>query len=123
MNSLDADICDRKLREPEVRRASIDGKLPGHVLLEPIRAFHAISAGLQLALAERFGLDMRPLDLALALDLLLHEESAPVTPEGTPRRTLADRWLAREPVFVAARGGDASADASRVGLAGAARSP
>jgi len=118
MNSLDADVCAKKLHDPETREAAFEGKLAGHVLVEPIRAFHAISAGLQLALAECFGLDMRPLDLAWALELLLREPQDGARLGGE----VAARWLAGEPALSQARGGDASQDASRVGLAGAARS-
>src|SRR6187549_2213751 len=110
MNSLDADVCARKLHDAETREAAFEGKLPGHVLVEPIRAFHAISAGLQLALSERFGLDMRPLDLALALELLLEQ-----TPELDGPLTRS--WLSGAPALAKARGGDASQDAGRVGLA------
>ena len=37
--------------------------------MEPIRAFHAVSAGIQLGLAELYRLDMRALDLTAAIDL------------------------------------------------------
>jgi hypothetical protein len=116
MNSLDATVCEKKLHDVRVREASFAGTLPGHVLVEPIRAFHAISAGLQLALAECFGLDMRPLDLAWALQLLLEDTPAR---GGDLEGSLATRWLAGEPALASARGGDASRDAGRVGLAGA----
>jgi Fe-S-cluster containining protein len=126
MNSLDRGLCEQRLYDPETRTAGFEGRLPGHVLVEPIRAFHAISAGLQLALAEHFGLDMRPLDLAWALELLLGEARGPVPAEAgqpssspPPRSRLAERWLSGEPALASARGGDASQDASRLGLAGA----
>ena len=52
--------------------------------MEPIRAFHAVSAGLQLALAELYKLDMRALDLTAAMDLLLNgAESIPADWIGT----------------------------------------
>jgi Fe-S-cluster containining protein len=114
MNSLDRSVCEMKLHDPATREASLAGTLPGHVLIEPIRAFHAISAGLQLALAECFGLDMRPLDLAWALDLLLEARA----PEGSLDGDVVTRGRAREPALSPARGGDASQDAVRVGLAG-----
>lgn len=63
--------------------------------MEPIRAFHAISAGLQLSLSELYGLDMRPLELTLALDLLLNG----------PESSAAD-WLSGQQVFKSALGGD-----------------
>ena len=65
--------------------------------MEPIRAFHAVSAGLQLGLSELHGLDMRPLDLIAALDLLLNG------PESIP-----DAWIAGGTPFESARGSDAS---------------
>jgi Fe-S-cluster containining protein len=72
MNSLDAGECERRLRDPEARAAFVEAGLGGHSFLEPIRASHAISAGLQLALSELHGLDMHPLDLIGAMDLLLN---------------------------------------------------
>jgi len=72
MNSLDAGECQRRLRDPEARAAFVAAGLGGHSFLEPIQASHAVSAGLQLALSELHGLDMRPLDLIGAMDLLLN---------------------------------------------------
>jgi Fe-S-cluster containining protein len=94
MNSLDAGECERRLRDPEARAAFVAAGLGGHSFLEPIRASHAISAGLQLALSQLHGLDMRPLDLIGAIDLLLN---------GAPE--LPDAWIAGEPAFQAAYGG------------------
>ncbi len=82
MNSLDAGECERRLRDPEARAAFVAAGLGGHSFLEPIQASHAISAGLQLALAELHGLDMHPLDLIGAIDLLLNG------PEEVP-----DAWI------------------------------
>jgi len=90
MNSLDAGECERRLRDPEARAAFVAAGLGGHSFLEPIRASHAISAGLQLALAELHGLDMRPLDLIGAMDLLLN---------GT--REIPDAWIDGEAAFQA----------------------
>jgi Fe-S-cluster containining protein len=72
MNSLDAGECERRLRDPHARAEFVAAGTGGHSFLEPIRASHAISAGLQLALSELHGLDMRPLDLIGAMDLLLN---------------------------------------------------
>src|SRR4029077_3631014 len=47
MNSLDADACAPRLRAPETGGASRAGKPGSHTFMEPIRAFHAVSAGLQ----------------------------------------------------------------------------
>jgi hypothetical protein len=71
MNSLDAGECATRLRQPDARAAFLASGRGGHSYLEPIRAFHAISAGLQLGLSELYGLDMRPLDLTAAMQLLL----------------------------------------------------
>ena len=58
--------------DPEARAAFLAAGVGGRSFMEPIRAFHAVSAGLQLGLSELHGLDMRPLDLTAALDLLLN---------------------------------------------------
>jgi hypothetical protein len=76
--------------------------------MEPIRAFHAISAGLQLALSELFQLDMRPLDLTAAVHELL-ASSQNVTQE----------WLSGKPSLSAARGADSSASVQIRELSGA----
>lgn len=71
MNSLDAGECATRLRDPDARAAFLTSGRAGHSYLEPIRAFHAISAGLQLGLSELYNLDMRPLELTAAMQLLL----------------------------------------------------
>jgi Fe-S-cluster containining protein len=92
MNSLDAHECEARLRDPETRAEFLAGGAPGHTFLEPIRAFHAVSAGLQLALAELYRLDMHALDLTAAMDLLLN---------GDPSIT-AD-WIGAGAAFAPAR--------------------
>jgi Fe-S-cluster containining protein len=82
MNSLDAEECERRLRDPEARAEFLARGAGGHCFVEPIRAAQAVSAGLQLAGAELYALDMRPLDLTAALHLLL---SGP--------ETIAQAWL------------------------------
>lgn len=69
-NSLDALDCEERLRDPEKRKRFLSDGTGGRMLLEPVRAMQALSAGLQLALFELFDLDMRPLDLIGAMDLL-----------------------------------------------------
>jgi Fe-S-cluster containining protein len=101
MNSLDAEECAKRLREPEVRAAFLAQGFGGHSYMEPIRAFHAISAGLQLTLAELYELDPRPLELLKAVHLLL----------GGDETALANAWLEGESPFEAARAGDKSNDA------------
>jgi Fe-S-cluster containining protein len=95
MNSLDALECETRLRDPDARAAFLERGSGGRSFMEPIRAFHAISAGLQLALAELYGLDMRPLELTRALDLLLNG----------PESSSAD-WLSGKRPFESALGGD-----------------
>ena len=95
MNSLDAGACEKRLRDPEARAEFLAKGAGGRSFREPIRAFHAVSAGLQIAVADLRGLDMRPLDLTGALDLLLNGPA-----------TLPDAWMAGESPFEAARGGD-----------------
>lgn len=76
MNSLDADECARRLRDPATRTAFVASGRGGHSYLEPIRAVHAVSAGIQLGLGELYGLDMRPLDLVAVMhDLLQGDRS------------------------------------------------
>lgn len=72
MNSLDAGECASRLRDPEARAAFLASGRGGHSFMEPIRAFHAVSAGLQLSLAELYHLDMRPLELTAVMHLLLN---------------------------------------------------
>ncbi len=96
MNSLDASECATRLRDPEARAAFLAEGSGGHSYMEPIRAFHAISAGLQLGLAELFELDMRPLDLTAVMHLLLSDAALP------------EAWLRGESPFETARGGDST---------------
>ena len=97
MNSLDASECSARLRDPEARAAFVENGEGGHSFMEPIRGFHAVSAGMQLALGELYGLDMRPLELTAAMQLLLNGPD-----------TLASEWLQGQRSLEAARGGDSS---------------
>ncbi|WP_437734453.1 YkgJ family cysteine cluster protein [Sorangium sp. So ce1335] len=99
MNSLDAGECATRLRDPDARAAFLARGLGGRSFMEPIRAFQAISAGLQLGLSELFRLDMRPLDLTAAMHLLL-----------TGPESLADAWIRGERPFEPARGADQGKD-------------
>lgn len=95
MNSLDASECATRLRDPEARAQFLAGAQTGHSYLEPIRAFRAVSAGLQLGLAELYRLDTRALDLTAAVLLLL---------QGGP--AVAEAWLGgQRQAFEAALGG------------------
>jgi len=97
MNSLDASECKTRLRDPAARAAFLADGVGSRSFMEPIRAFHAISAGLQLGVAELHGLDMRPLDLAAAMDLLLNGPTS-----------IPDDWIGGGTPFEAALGGDAT---------------
>jgi Fe-S-cluster containining protein len=106
MNSLDAGECESRLRDPAAREAFLDTGSGGHSYKEPIFAFHAVSAGLQLAMSDLYRLDMRPLDLTAALHLLL---SAP--------ETLVE-WLAGRSPFESALSRETSADPGMRELSG-----
>lgn len=108
MNSLDANECRTRLRDPETRAAFVEGGEGGHSFMEPIRSFHAVSAGMQLALAELYGLDMRPLELTAAMQLLLNGPD-----------TLVGEWLSGKRSLEAARGGDTTDAAGVRELTGA----
>ena len=108
-HSTDEQACRSKLHDREQRAAYERGELPGHSFVEPVRAVHAISAGLQLGLHEGLGLDMRPLDLTAALHVLLSEAA----------ETKAQRWFEGSPAFAEAYGGDATDDQGQVELSGA----
>jgi hypothetical protein len=94
-NSLDAGACERTLRDSEARAKFLAGSASVPCFLEPIRAFHAVTAGLQLALHELHGLYTLPLELTAAMRIVVDD------PEAVPRK-----WLAGEDPFEAARGGD-----------------
>jgi hypothetical protein len=73
--------------------------------MEPIRAVHAISAGLQLALSEMYGLDLRPLELTAVMHLLLDDEAGQTEQTGQvgqPGQSRVDAWLAGHASFEAA---------------------
>lgn len=107
MNSLDAGECATRLREPEARAAFLATGAGSRSFMEPIRAFHAVSAGLQLSLHELYDLDMRPLDLVAAVYLLLHGPASTV-----------GAWLAGEKPFEEALGGDSTGSLGIEALSG-----
>jgi hypothetical protein len=108
MNSLDADECATRLRDPAAREEFLAGGRGGHTYMEPIRAFHAISAGLQLGLEELYLLDMRPLELTTVMHLLL---------SGTDG--LPGVWMGGDKPFASAVRKDAAASAGLRELSGA----
>jgi Fe-S-cluster containining protein len=91
MNSLDATECENRLRDSDARAEFLARGHGGRCFVEPIQAFRAVSAGLQLGLAELYHLDTRPLDLLTAMVLLLKDQPA-----------LASAWIAGEKPFEAA---------------------
>jgi Fe-S-cluster containining protein len=90
MNSLDATECATRLREPSARAEFLQLGRGGKSYLQPIAGAHAVSAGLQLGVSELYHLDMRPLDLAHAIHLLLGNDGS-----------LAEQWLAGQQPFAA----------------------
>jgi Fe-S-cluster containining protein len=106
VNSLNADECRENLHDESKRTAYLESGHGASALLGPVRASHAMSAGLQLAGADVYQLDMRPLDLIAVMDLLLDDEAA------------QSRWLAGEPAFEAASGSDATSNVQLRNIAG-----
>jgi len=98
-NSLDAAACERNLHEPSARAAFLRGETSVPCYLEPIRAGHAVTAGLQLALDQLHGLEVMPLELTAAMRVMFDD------PEGVPQR-----WLGGKDPFATAHGGDMSDD-------------
>lgn len=113
MNSLDADECAQRLRDPATRTAFMASGRGGRSYMEPIRAVHAVSAGIQLGLGELYGLDMRPLDLIAVMKHLL-EGSASASVDG---------WLQGRPAFESAVRGEAATDPMLRALSGALDPP
>jgi Fe-S-cluster containining protein len=99
MNALDGDECAQRLRDPEARAKFLATGSGGRSFMEPIRAAHAVSAGLQLSLSEIYALDMRPLELTAALHLLLNGEASN-----------ASDWLSGQTPFEAALCDDKTTD-------------
>jgi hypothetical protein len=99
MNSLDASECEKRLHDGEARAEFLANGAGSHSYREPIRAFHAVSAGVQLGLSELYGLDMRPLDLIAAMHLFF-----------TGGESIARDWIAGRDAFEPALGGDATGE-------------
>jgi hypothetical protein len=98
-NSLDVSVCERTLRDPETRAAFLAGTVSVPCYLEPIRAFHAVTAGVQMALDQLHGLEVMPLELTAAMRILADD------PDAVPQQ-----WLGGKDPFAAARGGDNTDD-------------
>jgi Fe-S-cluster containining protein len=106
MNSRDAAGCAERLQNPATRAEAHANVLGGHSFVEPIRAFIAISAGLQLSLRELYALDSQPLELTAVVQLLL---SGPAS--------LATQWIGGLTPFESARA-DSDSEAKTRALAG-----
>jgi Fe-S-cluster containining protein len=106
VNSLNADECRENLHDASKRAVYLEDGRGASALLAPIRASHAMSAGLQLAGTDVYGLDMRPLDLVAVIDLMLHDDAA------------EQRWLAGQIVLEAASGSDATSNSQLRNIVG-----
>lgn len=98
-NSLDAAACEQNLHDAGTRARFLSGALSVPCFLEPIRAFHAVAAGVQLALGELHGLEVAPLDLTAAMRVLFDDPAA-----------VTEAWLDGQAPFEAAHGADTTLD-------------
>jgi Fe-S-cluster containining protein len=107
VNAMERGPCEELVKSPERREAFLEGGegSPGYV--ELIQAVHAMSAGLQLSLAELYALDMHPLDLTLAVDHLLSTDPSALK-----------SWARGESPFTRVRGGYDSHNAARLQAVG-----
>src|SRR4029453_16055411 len=92
-NSLDVSACERTLRDPATRAAFLAGNVSVPCYLEPIRAFRAVTAGLQLALDQLHGLEVMPLELTAAIRVLADAPD-----------TVPEQWLGGKDPFARAPG-------------------
>jgi Fe-S-cluster containining protein len=88
VNSLDAAECESRLYDPSARAEFLARGHAGRCFVEPLRAFRAVSAGLELGLSELYRLDARALDLTAAMHTLF---------DGAP--SVASAWLAGQQPF------------------------
>jgi hypothetical protein len=103
-NSLDAADCEKRLHDPETRAAFLERGHGGHCYVEPLRAFQAVSAGLQLGLSELYRLDPRGLDLTAAMHVLFRDGDG-----------AAAAWLRGEQPFEEALRENETGDGARPG--------
>lgn len=89
MNSLDADACQRRMFDEVSRARFLTEGRDGLCYLEPILGAKAVSAGLQFALEDLYGLDMRPGDMHVVVHSALADARST-----NPR--LTQRWIAGE---------------------------
>ena len=97
-NSLDASACERSLHDPATRAAFLAGTVSVPCYVEPMGAFQAVTAGLQLALDQLHGLEATPLELTAAMRIMIDDPD-----------TVPEQWLGGKDPFAAARGGDDTA--------------
>ena len=103
-NSLDAAACERTLRDPEARAALLAGTESIPCYLEPIRAFHAVTAGLQLALDQLHGLEAQPLELTAAMRIMADDPDDGAGSSGWAARTRSRRPAAATTATIRASG-------------------
>lgn len=106
MNSLNDVECRTNLYDADKRRVFLEQGRGPNALLGPFRASHAMSAGLQLAGSDVYGLDTRPLELVAAVDHLLNSPD------------VSRRWLNGETVLEGAVGSNATSNAHLRTVAG-----
>ena len=94
-NSLDASACERSLHDPATRAAFLAGTVSVPCYAEPMGAFQAVTAGLQLALDELHGLEAAPLELTAAMRIMIDDPD-----------TVPEQWLGGKDPFAPARGDD-----------------
>ena len=102
-NSLDASACERSLHDPATRAAFLAGTVKVPCYLEPMRAFHAVTAGLQLAIDQLLGLEATQLELTAAMRIMIDNPD-----------TVPQHWLGGKNPFAAARAHGDRHDARRV---------
>jgi hypothetical protein len=93
-NSLDASACERSLHDPVTRAAFLAGMVSVPCYLEPMSAFQAVTAGLQLAIDQLHGLEATPLELTAAMRIMIDDPD-----------TVPEQWLGGKDPFAAARNG------------------
>lgn len=109
MNSRDAEACAKIVSDTAARDQFLANPATGHSFAVPVRVSLSISVGLQLALLDLYGLDMRPLDLTAAMQLLFSRG-----------HSIEDEWLSGAAPFESARASEGGVDArTRVLMGGA----
>lgn len=89
MNSLDAEACRKRMFDEVARTRFLTEGKDGQCYLEPIQGAKAVSAGLQFALTDLFGLEMNPGEMHVIVYHLLVDTIS----DGAK---LSRRWIAGE---------------------------